>query len=275
MVKKQQAPEPKEYRLVDKNEYIRLKRRLIKFEKKNNQFIALIPCDGDQGWYEMGDISALIYKYRICMPMGKPVSLMDDSDSFYLQYEYGRVRTRGIDAVKRRIQKAGRYKSEQEKDHCIFFQLKSPYSQAEIARLKEDEITRQAAINSIVKIDFADPALFQKLTEVATRLHRICLSRMDKISRELNGKIMVGLIDDVLRRYYDISCGIGESDDKLETAEIQTLWQEMLKLSRKLLVELQIVAGLKIWEKETCASIGKDVDEIIKMIERNMRKHAV
>lgn len=260
------------YRLVDKNEYIRLKRRAIKFEKKNNQYILLIPCDGDQDWYEMGDISALIYKYRICMPMGKPVSLMDDGDSFYLQYQYGRVRTRGTEAVRKRIQKAGQYKDEQEKDGCIIFQLRSAYSQSEIARIKEDEMSRQAAINSIIKVDFADPALFQKLTEVATRLHRICLNRMDKISRELNGKVMVGLIDAILRRYYEISYGTGEGDGRLPPERVKALWQEMRTSSRSLLVELQIVAGLKIWDKTICANIGKDVDEIIKMIERNLRR---
>ena len=46
---------------VERREYDKLKRRAIKFEERNRQYILVIPCDGETGWCEMSEHSALIY----------------------------------------------------------------------------------------------------------------------------------------------------------------------------------------------------------------------
>lgn len=55
---------------IERKEYDRLKRRAIKFEEKNRQYILVIPCDGEMGWCEMSEHSALIYKYMVCISLG-------------------------------------------------------------------------------------------------------------------------------------------------------------------------------------------------------------
>ena len=120
--KKVRSDEIKDYDLigkVDRKEYDRLKRRAIKFEEKNRKYILVIPCDGETGWCEMSEHSALIYKYMVCSQLGVPVTMTDDFDSFYIQYEIGRIRTRGYDVVRRRLKKAGLYKDEKTKDRCL------------------------------------------------------------------------------------------------------------------------------------------------------------
>lgn len=252
---------------VERKEYDKLKRRAIKFEEKNNQYILVIPCDGEMGWCEMSEHSALIYKYIVCLPLGVPVTMADDFDSFYIQYDIGRIRTRGFDTVRNRLKKVGLYKEEQVKDRCIIFQLKKILTEKDIDRLKKEEITRQLTANNIVKVTFLDPVLYQKLVEVATRLHRVCYRRMDKVSSATNGERMVKLIDNTIRIYYRLSeCGKNQPSDLLP------YWQEMRQTINELLIELQIVAGLKLWTRENCVKIGESVMEIQDRIDRQIKR---
>lgn len=252
---------------IERKEYDKLKRRAIKFEERNNRYILVIPCDGETGWCEMGEYSALIYKYMVCMPLGVPVTMADDFDSFYIQYDIGRIRTRGFDVVRNRIKRVGLYKDEKVKDKCVIFQLKNNLTKKELEKIKQEEETRQLAINSIVKVDFLDPALYQKLIEVATRLHRVCYRRMDKLSSATNGARMVGLADDLIRSYYKIAeCGRNRPEDLLQ------YWKEMREIVHKLLIELQIVAGLKLWTRENCVKLGEMVLEIQDRIDRQIKR---
>ena len=205
----------------------------------------------------------------VCLPMGIPVNMTDDYDSFYIQYEIGRVRTRGYDTVRARLKKAGLYKNETEKDKCIIFQLKSPLTVAEIDRLKEEENARQLAINSIVKVTFADPTLYQKMIELATRLHRVCFRRMDKLSSATNGKKIVEIMDEMLRLYYEVAeCG------KNRPEELLPYYREMRQMSHNLLIELQIVASLKLWTRDICMGLGESAINIQKMIDSRIKNGA-
>lgn len=252
---------------IERKEYDRLKRRAIKFESNNRKYILVIPCDGEMGWCEMSEHSALIYKYMVCLPLGVPVTMTDDFDSFYIQYDIGRIRTRGFDVVRNRLKKVGLYKDEQLKDKCMIFELKSILTEKELKKIKNEESARQLAVNSIVKVDFIDPALYQKLIEVATRLHRVCYRRMDKLSSATNGERMVRLMDETIRIYYKMAeCGKNRPEDLLP------YWREMQQMLYKLLIELQIVAGLKLWTRENCMKVGESVLDIEKRVDRQIKR---
>lgn len=229
----------------------------------------MIPCDGEMGWCEMSEHSALIYKYMVCLPLGVPVTMTDDLDSFYIQYEVGRIRTRGFDVVRRRLKSAGLYKNETEKDRCIIFRLNRRYSEKELTKMREEEEMRQAAMNSIVKVNFSDPVLYQKLIEVATRLHRICYRKMDKLSSATNGARIVEIIDKMILRYYEMT------ETKSSAEEKMLEWEKMRRDTQRLLIELQIVSGLKLWTKEICAKVGESVLEIRKRIDNNIKHEKV
>lgn len=251
---------------IERKEYDKLKRRAIKFEEKNRQYILVIPCDGDSGWCEMSEHSALMYKYMVCLPLGVPVTMTDDFDSFYIQYDIGRIRTRGFDVVRSRLKKVGLYRDEQLKDKCVIFCLRNSLTEKEILKIKDEEITRQLSANSIVRVDFLDPALYQKMMEIATRLHRICYRRMDKLSSATNGARIVGLMDEVIRIYYEMAeCGKNRPEDLLPS------WREMRKKIHELLIELQIVAGLKLWTRENCIKIGESIVDIQNRIDRQIK----
>lgn len=252
---------------VERREYDRLKRRAIKFEADNRKYILVIPCDGEMGWCEMSEHSALIYKYMVCLPLGVPVTMTDDFDSFYIQYDIGRIRTRGYETVRNRLKKVGLYKNETKKDRCVIFELGNSLTEKELDKIKNEESIRQLAVNSIVKVDFMDPTLYQKLVEVATRLHRVCYRRMDKLSSATNGERMVRLMDGAIRMYYKIAeCGKNQPEDLLP------YWREMRQMIHQLLIELQIVAGLKLWTRENCIKIGESILEIQERIDRQIKR---
>lgn len=256
--------------LVERKEYEKLKRRAIRFEKNNLKYVLLLPCDGDSGWCEVCEHSALIYKYKVCLELGAPVTMSDDLDSYYIQYDIGRIRTRGYDTVRRRIQKAGLYKDEIRKDKCVIFELNTSLEKAEMTKLEEEEKTRQSAANEIMKVKFADPILHQKMINLATRLHRICFRRMDKLSSGTNGVRIVTLMDDMIRSYYRITLS-GSAEERIPE------WQKMELAAQDLIIELQIVSGLKLWSRENCVKLGEDVIEIKQRIEkdtkRELKKH--
>ena len=195
--------------------------------------------------------------------------MTDDYDSFYIQYDIGRIRTRGFEVVRNRLKKVGLYKDEQLKDRCMVFRLKNRLTGREVEKLEQEEAARQLAVNSIVKVTFVDPALYQKLVEVATRLHRVCYRRMDKLSSATNGERMVKLIDETIRIYYKMAeCGKNQPKDLLP------YWEEMRQMLHKLLIELQIVAGLKLWTRENCVKIGESIMEMQNKVDRQIRRGA-
>ena len=235
---------------IERKEYDKLKRRAIKFENANRKYILVLPCDGENGWCEMGDTSALIYKYYVCEELGIPVMFTEDLESYYTQYTLGRVRTRGFDTVRERIKKAGLYKEEIDKDKTKIFVLNRRFSDEEIEELENKENERQAAINEIVKVKFADPILYQKMVQVATRLHQVCFRRLDKLSSQTNGKYMVELADSMLREYFYMTDANNPD------------WDKLYGYTRKLLIELQITASLKLWTRVTCVNISEEVLDI-------------
>ncbi len=250
---------------IDYKTYEMYKRRAINFEEHNYRYIVVIPCEGNEDWCEMCEYSALYYKYLVCEPHGTPVTMSDDLDSFYLKYEIGKVRTRGFDVVRRRLQKTGMYASEQQKDDCMVFEMKQKVSQAQREKLLKEEITRQDEVNSIVKVQFVSPAFYQQAVLAAKRLHQVCRRRLDKISRDMNGSRMIGLMDGVLVKYFLI-CEKNLTDPEEIEKELKPLRDDI----NLLLIELQVLAALKLWPRELSMSVAKDIIALQEIIEKDI-----
>lgn len=240
---------------IERREYDGLKRRCIEFEKKNCDSILIIPCSGDKGWCEMGDRSAILYKYFVCEKIGANVTLADDYDSFFLQYRLGRVRTRGFSLVKKRIKASGLYASELTHDKCVMVKLKRKFTPEEMLELEKEELARQLALNEIVKIKPLDPMLYQAIVELAARIHRMAFRHMDKVSSATNGRRVVALADSMQRDYLIFS----EQYAKLSPTERLRRWQKMLRDLELIRLELQIIATNKIWNRNKCAILGDTV----------------
>lgn len=240
-------------------EYRASKRKLLKYEEKNYNTIALIPCNGNEGWCEMGDHSALIYYYKICSPAGIKINFDSDANDYYNQFKYGRIKTRGFDVVRKRLEKSGLLEHETLRNGRAVFTLNVAYSQKDIDEMWEAEQSRREKIGKILKVEFSDPAIHQMMVHLAVRLHPMCLRRLDKLSSMTIGKRIVETMDGMLRKYYEMS------ESKTEHAAD---WQELKTSCHTLALDLQIISELGLWTRERCAEIGEQVLELEERLEK-------
>ncbi len=254
--------------LVSRSEYDAFKRRALRFEALNKKFILAIPCSGEQDWCEMGDNSALIYKYLVCEKIGAHISINDDFDSYYNQFEVGRVRSRGYDLIRSRVKHAGLYKDEQIKDRCLMIELTRPVSEKVLKHLRTIEMEYQEGLNEIVPTRPIDPVLYQKMLEVATRLHRLALRQLDRLSGETNGIRMIETMDMMIADYHTFSNNIRGMTNK----KILEEWTAMRDKTQSLIVELQIIASLKLWKRDICLSVGQGLVEIKQRLEARIAR---
>lgn len=249
---------------VTREEYVELKQRVLEFEKTNRKFVVLVPCEGDMDWCEMGENSALIFKYKVCLELGEPVNLTDDLDNHHVKFPLGRIRTRGYERTRRLLKAQGIYKTEVVRNKCVFFEIKPPLSEDELYDLRQKELTVQEEANSIVKADYTDPVLYQKMLNFGTDLHAYCSRDLRKLERDTNGRRIVGLLDMMMRNYFEVSTLT------MSKAIRMAKWEEMYTQSHLLLAELQIMAGLKLWSRERCVMMGERIIEIKGRIKRNL-----
>lgn len=248
---------------ISRSEYESYKKRALDFEAKNRRFIVVVPCSGRAGWCEIPDNSALLYKYAVCEPIGVEATIAGDYDSFYSQYRIGKCKTRGFEAVRRRIKDAGLFMDEQKKGKCLIVCLNKTFTKQEIDKFEAKEILHRATANKIVDAKPVDPVLYQKILQLATRLHKVCNRRMDRLTSETNGKRMVMLMDAMMREYVVRSTG-----EAMTKEEELKMWNKLRGDARAILIELQIVAGMGLWKANDCLSIGGELTEIIERIDK-------
>lgn len=261
-------PEDSEIGLVSRSEYNNLKRRAITFEDANDRFLLVIPCSGNDDWCEMGENSALFYKYIVCDKIGAKVSIHDDYDDHYTQFSIGYVRSRGFDLIRNRVKQAGLYKAEIIKSRCLIIELKKKVSDKVIKHLRQLELEEQQGINEVVTTKPLDPVLYQKMLEVATRLHRLALRKFDRLSSETNGVRMIETMDMMIADYHKLS----NDTRKLSDVEKLEIWCGMREAIQSEIVELQIVAGERLWKRDVCVSVGQSLVEIKKRIENRIAR---
>lgn len=251
---------------MPKAEYDRLKRKVIKFEEKNDHWILILPCSGTEGWCELGDISGIIYKDVVCEGLGLSVNFMDDFESYYDQYRHGYVRTRGFDVVRRRVVRAGLYKSEVKKDKCLIIELNKNFSDVELKKLVDDEVSRQISINAISPTKPIDPVLYADLIQISARVRNLCVRHMDKVTQATNGTRLVGMLDEMQLEYTLFS----DDYKNMSHEERMVHWNKLRDIIRRIIVEVQILSGQKIWNLERTVSVGESLVNLQKRIERRI-----
>lgn len=254
-----------EHQKISRKEHEGYKRRAVAFERTNNQYILLIPCSGNKGWYEMGDRSALFYKYAVCHKLGIETLIKNDYDAYGAQFETGRIRVKDVSSIRRTLEKAGLFAGDVAKDQCVICALSCKFSEEEIQDMQARELRYQAQLNEIVKVKLLDPVVMATMIRLSSRLHRACLVKMDKVSRDTNGRRIVSKCDRVLFVYYEMS-------DKANptTEEELEIWDNLRKCVHELLIELQIVVDVGIWSRKKMISIAGEVHDVEERIDSHI-----
>lgn len=235
----------KDAKVVANRDFRKAKARLIEREKNNYNKIILIERSGekdkDKDWYEFAEHSALIYYYQVCAPLKEQVKFAEDINSYYDSYKIGLICTNGLNRVRMLVRKAGLYEGEKEYKGGHIFVLKRTYTVQEMAEMKQREIERRKRNNQIIPITFSDPELYIHLRNAGERLHRVCNSKLDKLSMMTTGKRMVVLIDKVMNNYQMVN-QLQERAVRQRMAFWEAIYQDM----RALAIEVQTAVMLKV-----------------------------
>lgn len=257
-----------ENKVLERKEYRALKRDLIGIEEENVSEIILQKCAGKGDWFEIAEHSALIYYYYVCQVLKvKNVRFEDDYDSFYEQYKIGRIRTRGISTVRERLTTVDLYGGEHIINNRAVFVLKKPLTKDKLKQLKQKETKRRINLNRTVEVVHSDPLFYRNLSEVMKRFHKICSSKLDKISSQTNGARIVALTDGIMADYlHSTDLAAKDLDRRIED------WKKIRSKLYRLKYEIQIIEIAGLWSMEVCLGGFETTEELKRLADANLAK---
>lgn len=242
------APEPRRLN-VDRQKYHNIKAKVKKGELSNFDKIILVPCSGNNNWFEIAEHSALFYYYEVCQKLGTPVTFYADHDSYVVQYDIGYIRCCGIDTVRKRLKSRNLYKTERNHEGCVIFYLNTRFTKAEVEKLEQTELARRLKNNSIITINHSDPAFHQILIALSTRLTHACEKQLTRFSSQVFGVTVTQLMDDTILYYYE------HCTEKTPTITAAT-WQYLGANIKKLLYYIELASEKKLWPRKLCLDLG-------------------
>lgn len=248
--------------------YRRLRQRLKHKEYNNNDTIYLIPCSGNQGWYELAEHSALIYYYRVCQLLNLKTKFFADHFSFYDPYVIGYIRSRGTEHIRENLKKAGLYKNEITEDDITAFKLNITIDDEEMDELKSNEKARRLKNLTVGETGNLDPELHQLLVASSIRLHRLCNAHLDKLSSQVNGAEIIRLMDGLLENYHQTAL-IRKDKNTRTIDKLNAMRADIYNL----IIKVKIVGEAKLWEFEVASSVSEGLFQIRDRIEMDLRKY--
>ena len=248
-------------------QYRSIKRYLKKLEAENCNRVMMAPCNGKSNWYEIAEHSALFYYYEVCQALNKKTKFFSDTDSFYDQYEIGYIRSKGVANVRKNLRDLGLYGSEHMEQEIYVFVLKKNFSKKEIEELQKREEERRMQNLTPTPVSNIDPDLYRSIVSVAARLHKICISRLDKLASSVNGAEIVKLADSLIEDYQVIA--MLKPSAKLK---IRTRLENMRRTIYLLIIKVKVLGEVRLWSLELCISITEDLHEIKNKIDKDLQK---
>ncbi len=265
----QKFKEPENF-LVSIKEYRQLKRVIKALEATNYDKIIVATCDGKEGWRDIAEHSALIYYYAVREKLsGKRKSkFMSDDSSFYVKYDIGYMRTKGLNAVRDNLIKLGLYKTERvENKYIHIFELTRTFTEKEIDDFHRKEDRRRLDESLPLDPEAIDPYLWCKLTHLATVLHQKANNNLPKLTAEVNGVRMITLADELLKNY--LRASDIEKDHNAEVlAFLKTMQADLAELS----LEIKVISATKQWDTHLCVNLIAEMTIIKETLAINIAK---
>lgn len=254
------------YPEISIQEYRHNKRRLIAEEQDNFCKIIAIPCSGNKNWYEIAEHSALIYYYDVCHRFNLGTKLHVDAHSYYVQYLIGFIRNKGVDDFRANLKKAKLYQSEEQKGNSYHFILNHSYTEDQITEFNTKERQRRVDLLTPITTHNLNPELHYLITNLASRLHNLCNSRLDRLSSQVNGAEIIRLIDHIQENYLWVTMISNPKSPKLKQK-----YQEMRHDIYTLIIKIKVLSNLKLWNLEICASLTDSLNPIRDIIDQTLK----
>lgn len=247
--------------------YRQIKLKIRALEETNYDAIYVVPCSGNQNWREVTEHSALIYYYEVCQKLQRRVKFCADTLSFYDQYKIGYIRTLGVDTVRENLKKTGLYKSESEEAEVHVFYLTKRFTKHKMQQLEKAEMARRQENMMPIPAGALNPVLYQLLVRQSTEIYKLCIKRLDRLTRQTNGAIMMKIANGMLESYHLMAMAKNAPRGKMIRQ-----YGEMRKQAYLLLLKVQVMGEIRIWDLETCSHLAELVKSVRDLVEQELKK---
>lgn len=262
VAEKQMRLEKKFLAEQDKRGYLTRKRKMIPYEEKNYDKIALF--QGTKGFYVIGGHSAIIMSELVAPDLAMKVVLRKDTD-FECAFSEGMISVKDVDYFKMMVPKSKLVKQQYvEKDQSVVFFLKDALSKEEYELLAHADEIKSTELLNMVSSSVVMPNLYKMVRDLALAVY----NAGEKSEPLAQMTAVKALVEDAidLERVFLLGARTTKKIDEALT--------EMEERAKDLLVDLKIVEDMGIWRTKQSWRIGSLTSRILTQIpiERKVRK---
>ncbi|MBR2839839.1 hypothetical protein IKE82_00695 [Candidatus Saccharibacteria bacterium] len=254
------------YPIVNHQQYQSSKRSLMRKEKTNYNRLYFIYCQGDQGWLEISEHSALIYFHEIVKRFGLKNKFFADELSFYNRYTIGYLRIQNLDDVRYWLQKAELYQGEgQDSQHTFYFELTKTFPKPTLDHYLAIENERRLTEYSVAPAHNLAPEFYQLLIHLGRRLHHICNNRLDRLTCNTLGIRTITTLDHILISYHHLTYY-----KPSETKRLLAKWHIIREDLYDLAINIRTFSDFDLLDYEVCISLNEITERLIILAEKSI-----
>lgn len=235
-----------------------VKAKAYEFEKRNRSKIVVFRSR--KGWWKMGGNSALIYVYRLAPRMDIKPKLRVDTD-FFSKFHDGVVSIKDVDALERNL-KTLNVHLEKRSPEMVIFSLGYKIEDSQMELIRKTEENRREQVNRIVAPKIAIPIVNVKLHDVV-RLTYIKMKKSPVTDRDYITMEVAKLAKIALGDFVMMCNGVIPEKEAL---------QRIIRSLETILVRIDVIMAMNIWESSTCLEIATDIQEIRKILRKEFER---
>lgn len=246
----------------DRVKYEELKVAIKNLEEKNFSRLILFHSGGKE-WYKMGGNSLLIYKNAIAPRLKIRVNVQPDTDYTKCIFEDGVVSFRGMESLKERLEKVEKLKKITRRGEVVIFDLNLVVTEEQMQEYRDDLRDERERAVAVLKADIVlTPEIYGKLKYIQRRIFET-VRKMSVYERSYNGMVMTEYSRMLTKTYMMMNNNMMDEKEG---------WAEILRLTKLLIIEITFVTELKVIRGDVGASIGAELIDVKKMVEKEMKK---
>ena len=238
----------------EKRDYLERKRKMVPFEQRNYDKIALFRAT--KGFYVIGGHSAIILSELVAPDIKMKVVLRKDSD-FECAFREGIISVKDVDFYKTTLPRSSLIKKEyKETEQSLVFYLKDILSLEQYDLISHTEEIKSAELMNLASSSVVMPGLYKKVREL-TQATFVKTNKIDKFAQDTIGK---ELMDNVVKLERAFLLGARTE------SEIEDALNDIEYYAHAVHVTLKIVEDMGIWRAKECWRIGSLTSQIIAQI---------
>ena len=248
-------------RKAERERYEIVKEKVKKLEEKN--FSRLVLFRSGEEWLKMGGNSLLIYYYIIAPKLKVKPNLQPDTDYTREIFEDGILSFRGVEAIRKKLEKLDVIKAEREGLDSVVFELNFSVSAKEIERLKDElEYEQEKRLTILKPAVVLVPIVYEKLRHIQRRVFET-VRKMSIYERDYNGLLMAEYSRKMVKYYMMINNGLLAPKEG---------YRKIQEVNNLLMIEISFATELKIWRQDVAVSIGAELIEVKREVDLELRR---